>query len=200
MKRRIGIIFMSLGTVLVLAALSLLLYNQREDNSAGQQSDEMLQSVTSYIEDMKVSDTDTVEEIYSDLLETEMTVVGIDGYNYVGYLSIPALSLELPVMADCNYSLMKIAPCRYSGSSKTDDLVIAAHNYSRHFGKISNIQSGEAVYFTDMDGNTIEYYVAGIEILQPEQVEEMVESEWDLTLYTCTYSGSERVTLRCERN
>lgn len=199
MKLKAGIILMVLGTVLMLTALSLLLFNRIEDNNAGEQSEVLLQGVIDEIEKSEQSET-IIPDSYVSHENEVMTVVEIDGYSYVGYVSVPILSLELPVMSECNYSLMKVAPCLYSGSVMSDNLVIAAHNYGRHFGNVLSLVSGDAVFFTDMEGKTTTYEVACIEILQPEQVSEMVESEWDLTLFTCTYSGSERVAVRCMRD
>lgn len=126
-------------------------------------------------------------------------MVEIDGYGYVGYLTIPALGLELPVMAEWDYARLRLAPCRYSGSTKTGDLVIAAHNYARHFGSLQTLLAGDEVRFTDMDGVVTVYEVAAVEILQPTAVEEMTAGEYDLTLFTCTYGGQSRVTVRCDR-
>ena len=38
-----------------------------------------------------------------------------------------------------------------------------------------------------------------LELLWPEQTEEMLSGEWDLTLFTCTLGGRQRVTVRCDR-
>lgn len=102
-------------------------------------------------------------------------------------------------MSEWDYTRLKTAPCRYTGSSKTDDLVICGHNYGRHFGRLKNLQAGDLLTFTDMDGVTTVYEVKETQILQPAQVEEMIESSYDLTLYTCTYGGRTRVTVRCDR-
>ena len=125
--------------------------------------------------------------------------VVIDGESYMGYLSIPVLKLELPVMSDWDYAKLKIAPCRYFGSAETDDLVICAHNFDRHFGRLKNLRAGDLVTFTDADGVSFIYEVKAIETLQPTQISEMIQSEYDLSLYTCTYGGRTRVTVRCSR-
>ena len=83
-------------------------------------------------------------------LDLEMPVVMLDGYEYVGYVEIPALELKLPVMSDWDYNRLTLAPCRQFGSSRTDDLVIAAHNYESHFGHLKDLSVGDAVTFTDM--------------------------------------------------
>ena len=55
------------------------------------------------------------------------------------------------------------------------------------------------VYFTDMDGNRFTYQVVSFEVLQPNQIEEMCDEQWDLTLFTCTLGGRTRFTVRCEK-
>ena len=140
------------------------------------------------------------EEIPDYLLDPgmEMPTESIDGKDYIGTLELPALDLSLPVISRWNYPDLRVAPCRYAGSAYTGDLVIAAHNYQRHFGSLDSLAPGDPVWFTDVDGNRFTYEVAEIQVLQPTDIEEMVESGWDLTLFTCTLGGKTRVTVRCE--
>ena len=142
-----------------------------------------------------VEDADFVPDPY----DPDMREVEIDGYSYIGYLSLPTLGLELPVMAQWDYDRLQISPCRYAGSSKTGDLVIAAHNYAAHFGRLSELSPGDAVRFTDMDGVVSRCEVISVEILAPMEVGEMTDSGYDLTLFTCTYGGQSRVTVRCQK-
>ena len=128
-----------------------------------------------------------------------MTEVEINGYAYIGYLSIPTLELELPIMADWDYPRLQIAPCRYTGSVRGEDLVLMAHNYASHFGTISQLKPGDSVIFTDMDGIVTMYEVVAQDILDPYAVEEMTAGDFDLTLFTCTYGGKSRVTVYCNR-
>ena len=78
-------------------------------------------------------------------------------------------------------------------------MILAAHNYDRHFGRLKNLEGGELVRFTDVDGNVFDFSVTELELLWPEQTEEMLSGEWDLTLFTCTLCGRQRVTVRCDR-
>ena len=48
-------------------------------------------------------------------------------------------------------------------------------------------------------GQTYRYTVDRVETLPETAVEEMRAGEWDLTLFTCTYDGRARVTVRCIR-
>lgn len=192
---------MGIGAALLIAALSLLLFNRAEDENAGNAAEEILPAVMEAIENPENSTSETIptESVPEQEVSTDMAVVEIDGYGYIGYLSIPVLELELPVMSQWDYTRLKIAPCRYFGSTKTDDLVICGHNYTTHFGALKDLQSGDLVIFTDMDGVTTAYEVKSVETLQPSQISEMIEGGYDLTLYTCTYGGASRVTVRCNR-
>ena len=190
-----GLVCMVLGVVLLLLAGGLYGYNRYEDAHAGAEA----QTVVTDLQ-QKVSETaDTGAEADSDPLDPELPVVEIDGNEYVGEISIPAIGIDLPVMSEWSYPRLKIAPCRQFGSSRTDDLVIAAHNYESHFGKLSSLSEGDSVIFTDMDGIENQYVVSKIEVLDPHSVEEVEHSGYALVLYTCTYGGKTRVTVFCDR-
>jgi len=196
---------MALGTVLVLAALSLFVWNNWEDRAAGARAEKILPKVrrqieaplTAPAEESPPAASSTEEATYPDPYDLTMTEVEIDGYAYIGYLSIPAIELELPVMSEWDDTRLKLAPCRYAGSTKTGDFVICAHNYDQHFGPIRKLTPGDAVYFTDMDGVVWQYAVEEVDSLAPTDVEDMTAGDYDLTLFTCTYGGAARVTVRC---
>ena len=130
--------------------------------------------------------------------EMEMPVITVDGVDYVGILSIPALALELPVISRWSYANLKLAPCRYSGSAYLGDLVIAAHNYPAYFRDLKQLAQGDTVTFTDADGNVFSYQVADMETLAPTETENMISGDYDLTLFTCTVCGQSRVAVRCD--
>ena len=77
------------------------------------------------------------------------------------------------VMSEWDYTRLKISPCRYADSTRTDDLVLYAHNYTRYFGLIRNLVPGDIVYFTDMDGIVRQYEVVTVDILPPADIKEM---------------------------
>ncbi len=191
-RRRAGTVLIVIGTVLLFAALSLLAYNKWDDWRAGQAV-------------AQIQDELETEEEDSGLLKYEMPAGGImptieiDGYEYIGTLSIPRFGLELPVMSEWSYPGLRIAPGRYAGSVWFDDMVICAHNYDRHFGNLIYMEPGDEVTFTDVAGNVFTYEVAETQILQPTDVEEMLDDTWDLTLFTCTIGGRTRVTVRLMR-
>lgn len=210
MKSKVGIVCIVLGVILISCALFLAIYNMRQDIAARDASASIMTHLVQQIRENTANDTSVTEDedilgelqIPPNLLTAEdkkMTEVEIDGYAYIGYLSIPALGLDLPIMSSWSYSQLNLAPCRYSGSIRGEDLVLMAHNFYYHFERISQLNVGDTVSFTDMDGVTTRYKVAAMDILEPTAVDVMTAGEFDLTLFTCTYSGQSRVTVYCNK-
>ena len=152
MRQKIGKICMILGALLILGALGLLAYNEWDASRADKASQEALGKLEETLNETIEEKADS-EVIQPELdPEQEMTVTDIDGWGYIGCLSIPSIGLELPVMSEWSYAGLKIAPGRYSGSTYADNMVVCAHNYAKHFSPIKWLQAGAEVYFTDMDG------------------------------------------------
>ena len=205
MKRKFGILFVVLGILMMLAAAALLLYNQQESRNASLASQSAFAAMQDAVaekvpetEGMFLEQVNPYDEIAGEIA-AQMAEVEINGELYIGYLTIPALELELPVISEWSYDRLQIAPCRQYGSTKTDDLVIAAHNYASHFGNLNRLRSGDLLGFTDMDGEKILYEVQALDVLEPTAVETVKNSGFDLVLYTCTYGGESRVVVFCNR-
>lgn len=206
---------MSLGLLLMLSAAALTVYNYWDSSRAGDASEVVMQQLTEIIIPVETAPQEVHEQEHDQVQtqiqiiqqpdyvkfpEMEMPIVTIDGRDYVGYVSIPAIDLELPILSKWSNSGARVAPCLYSGSVYLDNMVIAGHNYRKHFHNLSDLAQGDEVRFTDAQGNVFQFSVRSIEVLPATAIEEMRESDWDLTLFTCTYSGEARVTIRCEKN
>jgi sortase A len=212
MRRKFGTFFIILGILALLGAAALMVYNLNEEQQAGTSSGAVLEELTVQIteptrpvsrdpESSTEAPTQPPQlEIPNYLLNPEMDLpVKIsDGREYVGILTIPALDLELPILTEWSRAGAKIAPCRYTGTPYLKNMVLCAHNYNSHFGRLNTLKIGDLVYFMDMEGNLFTYEVGTFEILQPNQVEPMVSSQWDLTLFTCTLGGQTRFVVRCQ--
>lgn len=188
-----GKIFITIGLLMLTAALCITIYNMWDSMRAANAAQDVLSRIETGAQQM--------EGIPEYLLnpDMEMPTKEIDGNLYVAAIEMPSIGLKLPVISDWSYDRLKIAPCRYSGSAYKDDLVIAAHNYRQHFGRIGKLRPDDEIILTDMAGNVFQYRVVSLETLKPTAVEEMKSGECDLTLFTCTLGGQSRVTIRCEK-
>lgn len=223
MKKK-GTFSVLIGLLLIAAALCITGYNLVENNSAGKSSETILEQLLpltgtdpippsgqilhggpvsgSESNTAGTNAPDSGEIIYPDYVlnpNMAMPVRIVDGAEFIGVLRIPSAELELPIHSKWSYSLLKKAPCRYFGSAYLKNMVICAHDYRTHFYALRDLHVGDEITFTDMDGNLFTYRVAEIEHLMPEAEKEMRESDYALTLFTCTIDGRRRVTVRCDQ-
>ena len=177
MKRKAGKLLMTIGLLLIAAAFLLMVYNIWESKKAENMSEEILNQIKDG-QDENVSSDDADEkplyEIYPDM---EMPVLTIDGVDYIGILIVPSLGLELPVAGNWSYPNLRRSPCRYKGSAYSNDMIIAGHNYSRHFGGLKYLAIGEEISFRDVDGHIFQYQVDDIETIPGTAVEDMHAGE-----------------------
>lgn len=207
MRKGVGIACIMLGIACLLSSLGLVIYNRMEADAAEVTSRALLQDVQKRIVHPTVPQPSREEESVPELPEEtipeiqpqEMRSVPLENDDCIGILSIPVLEIELPVLTDWSYAKLKKAPCHYYGSCYDTDFVIAAHNYAAHFGRLTELRQGDLVLFTDTGGTTHSYEVVLRETLPPTATEEMITSGFDLSLYTCTPGGANRVTVRCNK-
>ena len=201
MGKWMGVICVFLGVVCLLSAVGLVVYNRWEAGRAEETAQALLANVQSIMDEKPQEQflhEDTVNlPNHLEKRPTEMATVKVGGYDCIGILSVPVLELELPVLTDWSYEKLKKAPCHYYGTYYEKDFVIAAHNYQSHFGRLSELRTGDIVFFTDVNGAAYYYEVVLLETLPGEATEEMITAGFDLSLYTCTPGGASRVTVRC---
>lgn len=193
MKAKRGTVWINAGLLLIAAALFLSVYNEWESHEARDSAQQVIAQLCDALP------TEAAEPTTLPDVRREMPVKTINGRDYIGVLSIPSLELELPVISQWDYPALKVAPCRYSGSLYQDNLIICAHNYASHFGKLKELQPGDIVLFTDMDEHVVTFQMVERETLNHMDAEGMEAGDWDLTLFTCTIDGQTRVTIRLER-
>ena len=211
-RKQEGLLLITIGLLLIAAALFLVSYNLYDELRAEQSARQAVTQLDAYLpaeaapeapsdstgdQEPLVSDERTAipDYVLSPNMEPVETINGID---FIGVLRIPALELELPIISEWNYPNLKTAPCRYSGSAYLNNLIICGHNYTSHFGTLKNLWEGDIATFTDIDGNVFIYKMVERETLLPTSIDAMESGEWDLTLFTCTVGGQSRVTIRFE--
>lgn len=190
------------GLLLIAAALCLTIYNQLKGQWAAQASEQALQKLEASVSSTApASRTEEVPDpprpAYLSDPDVEMPTREVDGNLYIGILEIPVLGLKLPIISEWSDARLDVAPCRYTGSAYQNNMIIAGHNYKQFFGSLSELANGDEVIFTDIDGNRFQYTVSLVEQLPGTAIEEMEAGDWDLTLFTCNFSGNARVTARC---
>lgn len=189
-----GIALMAAGLIMILAAGALFLCNSMSDKKAGDTAQKLVEQV------LEAADENAVIAVPAQDSEEKMPEVEIDGVKYIGIVSVPKLGVTLPVQADWSLDKLKVSPCRYTGNLEDGSMIICAHNYRSHFGRLGTLTAGDIVYFTDANHLTYTYKVRYLEDIDRYDSDAMkAEGDWDMTLFTCTYNGRARVTARLIR-
>lgn len=213
--RRLGYSFLLIGVILLLISVSVYMYNDMEAKHASEVAEanlgELKEQMKAVIESNSALETtestrpviteNDLEEMagIKPKQEREMKLYKINGYDYIGYIVIPSANVELPILKDIEpIELLKISPCLYSGSPYDDNMIIAGHYYRDFFQCLYDVKEGDELIFIDWDGRSHKYKAAIVDIIGPNGAEELKNSPYPLTLFTCTEDSEARYVVRYE--
>lgn len=193
------------NTVEQLQSISEGNFNKLKEEEFLLKSDAGSKESSNGVQVITIDDLDELEN-YNETLE-------IGGKLYIGQLVIKSQNLVLPIFAEWDTENAKVAPCRFSGSIRGGDLIIAGHNYRTQFGRLRGLSQGDQIDLIDPNGIEWNFFVSQIEYISKYDVAGMIDiknsedgdanalandvDSWDLTLFTCTMDKRDRVTVRC---
>lgn len=126
-----------------------------------------------------------------------------DTYSIDSVLNIPTLGINYPIIEKTTTELLKISLTKFYGGNPNEEgnYVIVGHNYrnKKMFGKLSEIQKGDIVELTDLEGNMISYEVYDKYIVDPEDTactSQRTNGRKEVTLITCTNYGTQRLVVK----
>lgn len=195
-KNKKGLIYIIIGLILILCSIILLFYNLYSNHKANSEGINVSEKVETIITTTNSELIDDYPDYYYNPNMSMPTEV-VDGKKYVGMLYIDSINLKLPVQDSWSYS--NKLPSKYFGTAYLNNMIICAHNYKSHFGKLKKLKIGDIIIFEDMTGNIFKYQVSEVLMIKGTDVEQMKNSEWDLTLFTCDSNNTRRITIRCEK-
>lgn len=196
MKSKAGIFLMLAGGAAIIFSLIIIAVNIRLDSQGKKNSENVLNILESEISSYS-EDENNITYTYGNGLKKSKTI-SVDNNYYSGIIDIPEIGIKLPVMSEWNYDNLNISPCLFYNDEKNNRKIIAGHNYSSHFGKLKQLKQGDYIIFTNAENKRVIYKVLQTEILGSTDTDKMLGGDdWNLTLFTCSLSGYERVTVRC---
>ena len=196
MKSKTGIFLMLAGGAAIIFSLIIIAVNIRLDSQGKKNSENVLNILESEISSYS-EDENNITYTDGNGLKKSKTI-SVDNNYYSGIIDIPEIGIKLPVKSEWNYDNLNISPCLFYNDEKNNRKIIAGHNYSSHFGKLKQLKQGDYIIFTNAENKRVIYKVLQTEILGSTDTDKMLGGDdWNLTLFTCSLSGYERVTVRC---
>lgn len=211
MRRRVSdILLIILGLTLVLSGAWLYARYTYQAKEAEAQAQVLLQELKTDIKERQLSAVITEVPVAADTPEAEqipevpaasveqMPQTTLQGVGLIGILQAKEANIQLSVLENWSYANMDKSPCRYAGSLSGGDLVLIGHNYKGHLADLDLLEEGDPVEFIDVDGKTHSFEVAQTTVLQPAQVEELLNCGYPLAIVTCTPGGRARFAVYCK--
>lgn len=177
MKRnKLTYILIVLGVLLIAAAIITMAVTMISQNQAAKRASEIADDLYALMPDVKNSAPDGRGNV-------TMSMIEIEGANYVGVIDVPLYNASLPIYGMWETSKVDRFPCRYMGSMYDGSLIIGGSDHEGQFDFLKLISEGETVYVTDTTGARYHYVVSYIEITKDVSTEHLTAEESDLVLF-----------------
>lgn len=136
--------------------------------------------------------------------------LSLDERGMMGFVEIPKIDVCLPIFHGTSDDVLKMGAGHLEGSSlpvggASTHAVISAHtgiNSSKMFSDLTEMKKGD-LFFIRVLGNTLAYRVCRIEVIEPEDTQNLVIEEGKdlVSLITCTPYGTntQRLVVTGER-
>ena len=125
-----------------------------------------------------------------------MAVLSLDGVDFVGLLEMPRYGAALPVCAD--WGRISRYPCCLSGSIYDGTMQIGTTSQKGQWDFYREVSLGDALYFTDMEGNRYAYVVSDVRYEEHADQAALQRREAALTLFVKNVYGFEYIIIFCD--
>lgn len=169
--------FVFAGVLLLAAAMSLFLFGAWKSATQREELSEAMLSMQELF-------NDSTAGLIGDWAGEDMPQLEIDGRNYIGLLEVPECGIALPVAAAWETGLFPFRPARYSGTLYNDSLVIGGSNAEDSFAFIGQLDAGDWVNFTDVQGIRYVFAVSKITHNTTIDIDELRSFDTPLLLFT----------------
>lgn len=210
-KRRvikiIAIIFIAIGIILFcFPYISNYVYEQdveiKKDefieNISQEENNDLLEKLYQELKTRNEELYENKQENLVDPFSYEQPTIDLSEYgitdNTIGYISIPKMDIELPIILGANTKNMQkgavhLTETSYPIGGKNTNSVIAAHrghNKAKMFRYIDKLKYGDEIYIQNFREELV-YKVYEIKIIAPNDTDELLIQEGKdiITLFTC---------------
>lgn len=152
----------------------------------------------------KIIDSYSVYQLYSE--KSSKTDNNTNNDVLFGIIEIPSIQVYYPVFSTLNDELLKISPCKFYGTSPSENgnICIAGHNYnnSLFFSNIVLLKQYDIINIYDNLGNKYVYFVFNNYEVTDSDLSPILNFEnnsKELTLVTCNNINGNRIIIKAKQ-
>lgn len=177
------------GGLMLVSALATLLYWQWNISYSQKQS-------AVYVETLRQLMPQSQNAILEERRDNTMSVLSVDGVDFVGIVEFPQYESVLPVCG--HWGRTSRYPCRFGGSIYDGSLQIGATTQPGQYSFYREISVGDTVMFTDMEGNRYAFQVAAMRYEKHIDQATLQHQDATLTLFVKNIYSFEYLIIFCE--
>ena len=176
------------GSCLILVAIAVLILWQWNIHTAEK-------NAKSYAETLLTLIPEGQNAVPEERSDNGMSVLSIEGTDFIGLLEMPRYGSVFPVGSA--WGNADKFPCRFSGSIYDQSLKIGATTQKGQFDFYREISVGDALAFTDMEGNQFNLTVSNIRYVKHADTAAMGREDAALTLFLKNEFAMEYLIISC---
>ena len=128
--------------------------------------------------------------------DNTMSVLSVDGIDFVGLVELPRYESALPVGADWGKSSKY--PCRFSGSIYDGTMQIGATTQKGQYDFYRELSVGDTVNYTDVEGNRYTFTITSLRYEKHADQTALHHEEVPLTLFIQNIYSFEYLIVFCD--
>ena len=153
------------------------------------------QKAASYVNTLTTLIPEPQGTVIEERRDNNMSVLSLEGKDFVGILEMPRYELALPVCAQ--WGNLTRFPCRFSGSVYDKTMQIGATSQNGQFDFYREISVGDTVKFTDVEGNVYTYVVTNLSYEKHAAKSALEREDSALTVFVKNIYGFEYLIISC---
>jgi sortase A len=127
--------------------------------------------------------------------DNTMSVLSVDGTDFVGIVELPRYASALPVCAD--WGNTSKYPCRFSGSIYDGTMQIGATTQKGQYDFYREFSVGDTVIYTDVEGNKYTFTITSLRYEKHADQAALQQEEAPLTLFIKNIYSFEYLIVFC---
>lgn len=190
---KIWLICVILGGALVIGAAVLMICSEVSVSHREKDAEAILQAAQTLI-------PQPMDRVPEERGNNNMAALEIDGVNIIGVLAFPEYGRTLPIAAGWDTGLVASMPCRFTGSIYDRSLIIGATDGDKQLRFAPQMEVGDRLVLTDMEGGRYTYRVAAIQHAKHATLEKLRSGDYALTVFVKDAKTGEYLLIRCQTN
>jgi sortase A len=127
--------------------------------------------------------------------DNTMSVLSVDGTDFVGIVEIPCYESALPVCAD--WGKTSQYPCHFRGSIYDSTMQVGATTQKGQYDFYRDLSVGDTIIYTDVEGNRYTFSIASLRYEKHADQTALQREEAPLTLFIKNIYSFEYLIISC---